>query len=74
MAVRRRLVVSKDDVLIVKGMELDADVLSEMISGDRRLLWYFLKNKDGDVRPICISEDQCIWLTSDDLIRDRFEV
>ena len=69
MAARRRLVVSKDDVLVIKGMELDVSILEEMLVGDKRLLWYFLKNKEGDVRPICVSEEQCIWLQESDLER-----
>lgn len=69
MAARRRLIVQRDDVLVFKGMELDAGILDEMFTANKRLLWYFLKNKEGDVRPICVSEEQCIWLQESDLER-----
>jgi len=74
MAARRRLVVSKDDVLVIKGMELDVSILEEMLVGDKRLLWAFLKNESGDLQPVPYSEDKVIWLTSDDLVRSKSEV
>ena len=70
----RRLVVSRDDVLVFKGMELDANILSEMLTGDKRLLWAFVKNADGDTQPISYSEDRVIWLTDDDLVRSKSEI
>jgi hypothetical protein len=74
MSTRRRLVVQKDDVLVVKGMELDVAILEEMLVGDKRLLWAFLKNEAGDLQPVPYSEDKVIWLTDDDLVRSQFEV
>jgi ABC-type Zn uptake system ZnuABC Zn-binding protein ZnuA len=62
MPVRRTIVVRKDDILVVNGMELDGAILKEIVSPSKRLLWAFVKNGD-DCRPICFSEDQCIWLT-----------
>lgn len=74
MAARRRLVVSKNDVLVIDGVELDVSILAEMLTGDKRLLWAFIKNADGDTQPISYSEDRVIWLTDDDLVRGKSEV
>jgi len=65
---RRRIVVQKDDVLIIGGVEIDAEILREIVNPTKRLLWAFVK-KDGDVMPVAYSEAQCIWLSDDDLVR-----
>ena len=65
---RRRIVVLKDDVLVIRGIEIDAEVLREIVDPTKRLLWAFIK-KDGDVMPVAYSEDRCIWLSDDDLVR-----
>lgn len=66
MPVRRTIVVRKDDILVVNGMELDGAILKEIVSPSKRLLWAFVKNGD-DVRPVCYSEDRVIWLSEEDL-------
>jgi hypothetical protein len=71
---RRRLVVQKSDILVFNGMELDASILDEMLVGDKRLLWAFVKNTQGDVQPVSYTEDRVIWLTDDDLVRSKSEV
>jgi hypothetical protein len=67
----RRIVVGNNDVLVVGGLELDGDVLRSIIDADRRLLWTFVKEPSGDVRPVCYSEEQVVWLTARDLARDE---
>ena len=66
---RRRIVVQKDDVLIIGGVEVDAEILREIVNPQKRLLWYFIRRDNGDCQPVAVSEDQCIWLTDDDLVR-----
>ena len=58
---KRRLVVHKDDVLVIGGLELEASILAAMLEPGKRLLWAFI-HEGGDVRPAAYSEDQCIWL------------
>ena len=60
--VRRRLVIHKDDVLVINNMELDAAILREIVSPSKRVLWAFVK-QDGDIKPVCYSEAEVIWLT-----------
>ena len=66
--VRRRIVVRKDDVLIVNGLALDGEVLKDMMDPSKRLLWAFVR-KDNDVQPCAYSEEHCIWLQDSDLER-----
>jgi len=66
--VRRRIVVRKDDVLVVNGLALDGEVLKDMMDPSKRLLWAFVR-EDGDVRPVAYAEDRVIWLQDDDLVR-----
>jgi hypothetical protein len=62
----RRIAVRKDDVLIFKGFEIDAEVLSAIINPDVRVLWAFVK-KDAQIQPVAYSETQCIWLTEEEV-------
>lgn len=64
---RRRIVVRKDDMLIVNGIELDGAILKEIVSPSKRLLWAFVRNANGDVQPHAVSEEHCIWLLESDL-------
>lgn len=66
MGAKRRIVVRKDDILVVNGIELDGDILREIVKPSNRLLWAFVRQGD-DVRPICFSEEHCIWLLESDL-------
>jgi len=66
--VRRRIVVRKDDVLVVNGLALDGEVLKDMMDPSKRLLWAFVR-KDGDVQPCAYAEDRVIWLQDEDLVR-----
>ena len=61
LGTKRRIIVRRDDLLIVNGMELDGDVLRSIVDPSRRLLWAFVK-QGNDVRPVCYSEDKVIWL------------
>jgi hypothetical protein len=63
---RWRLIVSKNDILVINGMELDAAILREIVSPSKRVLWAFVK-QGGDIKPRCYSEDEVIWLTSDEV-------
>ena len=66
--VRRRIVVRKDDVLVVNGLVLDGEVLKDMMDPSKRLLWAFVR-EDGDVRPCAYDETKVIWIQSEDLVR-----
>jgi hypothetical protein len=59
--VKRRIVVSADDLLVVNGMELDGEILKAIVQPDKRVLWAFVR-KGGDVRPVAYTEQQVIWL------------
>ena len=75
MAAKRRVVVRRDDVLVLNGFEIGADVLLEITKPNKRLLWQFIQSEDGlEIRPIAYSEDRVIWLTDEDLVRPRSEV
>ena len=67
---KRRVVVHKDDVLVIGGLELEASILAAMLEPGKRLLWAFI-HEGGDVRPAAYSEDQCIWLEPADLDRRK---
>lgn len=66
----RRIVVRKDDVLIINGMELDGEVLKSIVDPSKRLLWAF-QREGSDIRPVCFSEDHCVWLLESDLARNE---
>lgn len=67
---KRRLVVRKDDILVIDGLEIEASILCAMLEPGKRLLWAFI-HEGGDVRPAAYSEDQCIWLEPADLVRSK---
>jgi hypothetical protein len=67
---KRRLVVRKDDILVIDGLEIEASILCTMLEPGKRLLWAFI-HEGGDVRPAAYSEDQCIWLEPADLDRRK---
>jgi hypothetical protein len=68
---RRRVEIGKNDLLVLDGTELDAGTLYDIINptSKRRALWAFIKNDDGDIRPVCFTEDRVIWLQDSDLAR-----
>jgi hypothetical protein len=75
MAAKRRIVVHRDDVLVLNGFEVDASTLIDITKPDKRLLWAFVKSEDGlEIRPVCFSEEHCIWLMDSDLARNKAEV
>lgn len=66
----RRIQVRPGDVLVINGHEISADILREIISPDKRLLWAFVRGANGrDIQPIPYDERLCIWLTQEDLHR-----
>ena len=70
MAAKRRVVVRRDDVLVIGGFEIDADVLTEIVKPNRRMLWAFVQSDDGlRIQPTPFTEDKVIWLTNEDLVR-----
>jgi hypothetical protein len=75
MAAQRRIVVRRDDVLILpSGFEVDASTLVDITTLDKRLLWAFTKSEDGlEIRPVAYSEDRVIWLTDEDLVRSNVD-
>jgi hypothetical protein len=74
MEQRRRIELRKDDVLVVNGYELDAGALESILDPEARVLWAFVKNETGDVRPVAFNETHCIWLQDSDLVRADAEV
>ena len=75
MAEKRKLTVRRDDVLVLNGFELDADVLTEIVKPNRRMLWAFVQSDDGlRIQPTPFTEDKVIWLLESDLVRDKAEV
>ena len=76
MAAQRRIVVRRDDVLVLpSGFEVDASTLSDITKPDKRLLWAFVKSEDGTaIQPVCYDETRVIWLTDEDLVRQNSEV
>jgi hypothetical protein len=70
-AVRRRVVLGRNDVVFHRGMEIDTNILDAVLSSDKRVLWAFVKNGDGNVMAVPYSEDHVIWLTEDDLHRPK---
>ena len=66
----RRLLINKNDTLVIGGYEIDASILADIIKPDKRLLWAFVANGD-QVQPIAFSEEHCIWLLDSDLEKGR---
>lgn len=64
----RRVVIRSTDVLVIGGYEVSADILKEVITPGKRLLWSFVAN-GADVRPVCYDETRVIWLSEEDLSR-----
>ena len=76
MAAKRRVVVRRDDVLVLPtGFEVEASILVDITAPNKRLLWAFVKSEDGlEIRPVCFSEEHCIWLTDEDLVRASSDI
>jgi hypothetical protein len=75
MAAKRRIIAHRDDVLVLNGFEVDASVLIDITKPGRRLLWAFVQSEDGArICPVAYSEDRVIWLTAEDLVRNKTEV
>jgi hypothetical protein len=62
-----RVELEANDILVYKGMDIDAEVLDSLLSANKRVLWAFVKNGEGDVRAVPYSEDQCIWMSESDI-------
>ena len=67
----RRIVVHDDDVLMVGSLALDGEVLKAIVNPKKRLLWYFMRNENGDVQPVALDETKVIWLTDNDCERSE---
>jgi len=65
----RRLQIRTGDLLVVKGFELQAEVLEQIINPDNRVLWAFVRNDHGDLQPVPYDESRVVWLADDDIIR-----
>ena len=62
----RRIAVRKDDVLVFKGFEIDAEVLRAIVNPDVRVLWAFVK-RGVQIQPVAYAEDRVIWLTEEEV-------
>ena len=62
----RRIAVRKDDVLVFKGYEIDAEVLRAIVNPDVRALWAFVK-RGAQIQPVAYSEEKVIWLTEEEV-------
>ena len=68
----RHVELSRGDVLVYRGMEVDRGVLDAIVGAagkKKRLLWAFVKNDVGDIQAIAYSENECIWLLEEDIIQ-----
>lgn len=65
----REIVVHPEDTLIVNGWRVEANVLTEILKPEQRVLWAFLL-QDGQVQPCPYDESKVIWLTDEDLVRN----
>ena len=75
MAEKRKLTVRRDDVLVLNGFEINAEVLLEITKPNRRMLWSFVQSEDGTrIQPTPFTEDKVIWLEVSDLVRGKAEV
>ena len=64
----RRLVIRSTDTLVIGGYEVDAEILREVITPGKRLLWAFVGDANN-VRPVAYSEERVVWLSEEDLDR-----
>jgi hypothetical protein len=71
--VGRRIVVGKQDVLVLGQYEVDATILAQMLDPRNRVLWATLEC-DGRLQCIPYDETRCIWLTDDDLVRTNKDI
>jgi len=71
MSIGRRVELSRSEVLVYKGREIDRDVLDAIVDTNKRLLWAFVSGENGDVRAIPYSEVHVIWLSEDDIVKER---
>ena len=62
----RRIIVRKDDMLVFKGYEIDAEVLRAIVNPDVRALWAFVK-RGSQIQPVAYAEDRVIWLSEEDV-------
>jgi hypothetical protein len=68
----KRVELSKLDILVYKGMEIDRTVLDAIVDNDKRLLWAFVSSADGTaVRAIPYSESHVIWMTEEDVLKEQ---
>jgi hypothetical protein len=65
----KRIELGRDEVLVHKGLEIDRDVLDAVVDTNKRLLWAFVRGRNGDIRAVPYSESHVIWLTEDDIIK-----
>jgi hypothetical protein len=67
---RRYIRVRSTDTLVINGLALDVSILEDMLQPNTRVLWAFVHD-ETTVRPVPYSEDRCIWLTDEDLVRNE---
>lgn len=71
MAERRRVELGSRDVLVYKGKEIDKNILEAIVDTKKRLLWAFVEGAEGDVRAVPYSEEQVIWMSEEDVVREQ---
>ena len=66
----RHINVIAGDVLVINGYEVDATILLDIVSPDKRVLWAFVAYEEvKTIQPIPYDESRIIWLAEEDLIR-----
>lgn len=65
----KRVELMRGEVLVHKGLEIDRDVLDAVVDTNKRVLWAFVRGRNGDIRAVPYSESHVIWLTEDDIIK-----
>lgn len=68
---RKKIDPMSTDLLVRKSGTLDQEVLDTILGADKRLLWAFVRNKDGDTQAVPYSEDRVIWLAESDVLQPR---
>lgn len=64
----RRVEVGCADVLVYRGVEIDCALLDVVLGKNSRVLWAFI-SKDDRIMAVPYGEDQCIWMTPEDVMQ-----
>lgn len=66
---RRQVELEPGDVILHRGMLIDAEVLDAILSTDKRLLWAFVRGAEGTIQACPFSETEVIWMQESDVVQ-----